>query len=315
MKRATFTTCRSLSLAFALVLLLFSGLDPAPARAGEPTNFASPEKAVAALIGAIKMKDRTTVLAILGEQTKDWISSGDAVQDREAQEEFIAAYKQKNEIEKVGDDKAVLAVGDDSFPFPFPMIKNAKGWAFDPVEGEEELLSRRIGRNELTTIQVIQAVGDAQREYASIDRDGDGRLEYATQLRSAEGKQDGLYWPTAAGGPLSPLGPLVAAAIKGGYAGKVADANSGTSNAFHGYHYKLLTRQGADAPGGAYDYIVNGKMIGGFAVLAYPARYDNSGIMSFMVGHDGQVFEADLGPETAKEVEAMDSFNPGEGWK
>ena len=315
MKRITYQVCWMLFLGIVLNLSGSLGLEPVFAQSAEPKAFASPKEAIAALIGAARKKDSAAMLAVLGSKTKQWITSGDPVQDRQGLEAFIAAFDQKNEIEKEGDTKAILAIGDDGFPFPFPVVKSAKGWAFDPEQGREELLNRRIGRNELTTIKVLQAVGDAQREYASIDRNGDSVLEYAAKLGSSEGKQDGLYWPTAEGQSLSPLGPLVAEAVQAGYELKKDYPKGATSRAFHGYHFKLLKHQGADAPGGAQDYIVGGKMIGGFAILAYPARYGNSGVMTFMVSHDGTAFEADLGPETAEEAQEIDTFNPGKGWE
>jgi len=312
MKRLTSQSIRILFLGTVLALSGPVGTSTVSAQSVEPKAFASPKAAITALIDAAKKKDRATMLTVLGSKTKQWITSGDPVQDRQGLEAFVAAFDQKNEIEKDGDSKAVLVIGNDGFPFPFPIIKSAKGWAFDPEQGREELLNRRIGRNELTTIKVLLAVGDAQREYASVDHNGDGVLESAAKLKSSSSKQDGLYWPTAEGEPLSPLGPLVAEAVKEGYGQKKTGAEK---PAFHGYHFKLLKRQGGDAPGGEQDYIVGGKMIGGFAVLAYPARYGNSGVMTFMINHDGTVYDADFGPETADEAQAIDSFNPGEGWK
>lgn len=311
MKRVTYQICWMLFLAIVLNLTGSLGL----AQASEPKAFPSPQAAITELIKAAKKKDSAAMVAVLGSKTKEWISSGDPVQDRQGLEAFIAAYDQKNEIEKEGDSKVILVVGDDGFPFPFPVIKSAKGWAFDPEQGKEELLNRRIGRNELTVIEVLKAVGDAQRDYASIDRNGDGVLEYAATLRSSEGKQDGLYWPTAEGEPVSPLGLLVAEAVEEGYSADKPDPKRRSPRAFHGYHFKLLKRQGPDAPGGAQEYIVGGKMIGGFAVLAYPARYGNSGVMSFMISHEGTVFDADLGPETTEEALAIDSFEPIKGWE
>lgn len=313
-QEATFTL-RSLAVGLGVIAAMLMHAPPASAQGRAPKAFASPQKAVAALMAAAKKKDHTGILAVLGSETKQWITSGDPVQDRLGLERFIAAYDEKNGIEKDGDAKAVLVVGTDTFPFPFPVIKTSKGWAFDPEQGREELLNRRIGRNELNTIQVLLAVVDAQLDYAGVDRDGDGVLEYAAKLKSTKGKQDGLYWPTAAGDPPSPLGPLVAEAVREGYGKKKPGAESAEKPAYHGYHFKLLTRQGADAPGGAQDYIAGGKMIGGFAVLAYPARYRNSGVMSFMVSHEGTVYDADLGPEFAEEAQAIDAFNPGRGWQ
>jgi hypothetical protein len=320
LRRATMTRLMTrviwmLLLGSVLVLSGPLGTTPVFAQGSKPKAFASPKAAITALIDAAKKKDSATMLAILGSETKQWITSGDPVQDRQGREAFIAAFDQKNEIEKEGDAKAILVIGDDGFPFPFPVVKSAKGWAFDPEQGREELLNRRIGRNELTTVKVLLAVGDAQREYASVDRNGDGVLEYAAKLRSSDGKQDGLYWPAAEGEPLSPLGPLVAEAVQEGYSAKKPDPNAEQPRAFHGYHFKLLTGQGEDAPGGEHDYIVGGKVIGGFAVLAYPARYGNSGVMTFMVSHDGTVYDADFGPDTAKDVQEIDLFNPGKGWE
>ena len=285
------------------------------------------------------------MLAILGSESEEWIVSGDPVRDKEDVTRFIAAYDQKNGIEKEEDGKAVLVVGDDEFPFPFPIVKTAKGWAFDPELGKEEMLNRRIGRNELTTIQVLLAVSDAQFDYASVDRNGDGTLEYAAYIISSEGERNGLYWPSAEGQPVSPLGPLVADAVRQGYGPDETDeeaeqetgeAEEGTAQAaesagetsvetaedaddapqpYHGYHFRLLTQQGPSAPGGAQDYIVGGKMIGGFAVLAYPATYGNSGVMTFMISHEGTIYDADLGPDTEDTVDTIDSFDPGEGWE
>ena len=315
MTRLTTQLCRLMLLGTVLALFAPLGTTPVFAQGSEPKAFASPKAAITALIDAAKKKDSATMLGVLGSKTKEWITSGDPVQDRRGLEAFIAAFDQKNEIEKEGDTKAILVIGDDGFPFPFPVVKSAKGWAFDPEQGREELLNRRIGRNELTTIKVLQAVVDAQHEYASVDHNGDGILEYAAKLKSSDGKQDGLYWPTAEGEPLSPLGPLVAEAVQEGYGQKKASADSTEKPAYHGYHFKLLKRQGGDAPGGEQDYIVGGKMIGGFAILAYPARYSNSGVMTFMVSHDGMVYDADFGSETAEEVQEIDTFNPGQGWK
>ena len=285
---------------------LQSGLQ-AYAAENAPRIFETPQKAVAALVTAAKKKDSEGLLRVLGSQTRQWISSGDAVQDRNGLERFVSAFDNKNRIELVGDNRAVLVIGNDEFPFPFPVIRKAKGWAFDPEQGKEELLNRRIGRNELNTIQVLLAVTDAQREYASVDQNGDGVLEYAMKLRSTPGKRDGLYWPTKEGAPLSPLGPLVADAVREGY-------GPGKGGAYHGYRFKLLTRQGSSAPGGDQDYVVGGRMIGGFAVLAYPARYGNSGVMSFVVNHEGVTYDADLGPDTEAEAQAIDTFDPGPGW-
>src|SRR5262244_137952 len=209
-----------------------------------------------------------------------------------------------------GDTKVVLQIGKDEWPFPIPLIKGSSGWHFDTQAGKEELLNRRIGRNELDVIQVCLAYVDAQREYYVRNPLNAALLQYAPKFISTKGKRDGLYWETAANEPPSPLGPLVAQARREGY-----KRTAGKSVPYHGYYYKMLTRQGPDAPGGAYDYVVRGKMIGGFALVAYPAQYGSSGIMTFIVNHDGVVYEKDLGPNTASTAQSMTKFNPDKTWK
>ncbi|MDA7949291.1 MAG: DUF2950 domain-containing protein [Hyphomicrobiaceae bacterium] len=306
-------TCRS-----ALILALLSlGIVSLPntAAADAPKSFSSPDKAVAALVDAVRNKNLDALLSVLGPSTREWLISGDKVQDQAARARFIAAYDAKHGIAREGDAKAVLVIGDDDYPFAIPLVKGEKGWAFDPEQGREEILDRRIGENELNTIQTLRAIADAQREYAGEDRNGNGLLEYAAKFRSAEGKRDGLYWPTDDGEPLSPLGPLVIEATAEGYAPRTSGTGDGGTNAFHGYRFKLLKKQGAEANGGAHDYVVDGKMIGGFAVLAYPAKYGASGIMTFVINHDGVVFETDLGPETELKAKEIDRFNPDKNWK
>jgi hypothetical protein len=203
----------------------------------------------------------------------------------------------------------VLVYGDDDFPFAIPIVKKGEQWHFDTDAGRSEILARRIGRNELATIQVCLAYVDAQREYGSTDRDGDGLFEYAQKFRSTPGKEDGLYWPSEPGQPESPLGELVADARSEGYAGKPQ------GSPYHGYLFKLLKAQGPHAEGGAYDYVVRGNMIGGFALVAYPAQYGVSGIMTFVVNHDGVVYSKDLGPNTTKLAAAMTRYDPDSSWK
>jgi hypothetical protein len=248
---------------------------------------------------------------VIGPNSKRWLSSGDKVADAAGWRRFLAAYEKKHEIVKQGDAKAVLNAGDDDWSFPAPLIRKAGKWAFDAQAGNEEVLNRRIGRNELDTMQTLLAMVDAQREYASSDADGNGYNDYAARFMSSPGKKDGLYWPTKAGSPASPLGPLAARAVREGYG---AQAKAGKPQPFHGYYYRMLTGQGKDAPGGAFDYLVKGRMFGGFAVVAYPASYGNSGVQTFIVNHDGVVYERDLGPGTVAEVAKMTRFNPGKGW-
>lgn len=313
MKQARFAV-RTGIITVALTAVLALGQARDLAAQDRPRAFDTPDKAVAALMDAAKKKDANALLTVLGPATKEWIISGDKVQDEQARSNFVAAYDEKHVLRIENDTKAILLVGDDEYPFPIPMAKGDKGWAFDPEQGREEILARRIGENELTTIQVLLAISDAQHEYASVDRDDNGLLEYAAKFRSSEGSHDGLYWPAAGDEPLSPLGPLVVAATAEGYAPGAASVGGGETRAFHGYRFKLLTKQGPDASGGAHDYMIDGNMIGGFAALAWPAKYGASGIMTFMVSHEGSVYETDLGPETEAGVAAIDAFNPDRDW-
>src|SRR5215467_6096161 len=245
-------------------------------------SFASPEEAVKALAAAAK--------------------------DR--RERFVKAYDEKNSLVQKGDDRIVV-IGKDDWPFPIPLVKKGTGWVFDTEKGRQEVLNRRIGENELFTIETLLAVVDAQRDYAMKDRNKNGLLDYAQKFFSDPGKKNGLYWETKAGEPQSPLGPIMAQAKSQGYQGKPA---SSTAVPYHGYYYRILTAQGRDASGGAYSYLVNGKMIGGFAVVAYPAEYDNSGVMTFIVNYEGKVFQKNLGKNTASIAKAMKEYNPDSTW-
>ena len=275
------------------------------------TAFSSPDDAVKALVEAAKTDNVDALVRIFGSASRDWLLSGDAVQDAQRRQSFVTAYEQKSALEMQGSDKVVLSVGDDGFPFPFPLVQKAGRWSFDAAAGKEELLNRWVGKDELATIETLRAIVDAQREYAMMVA-GPGHVpEYAQKLRSTSGKKDGLYWPTAAGEKESPLGPLLADAVKAGY--RAPDAESGPAP-YQGYYFRILTGQGEHAPDGAYDYVVKGKMIGGFAVIAYPAKYGVSGVKTFMVNQNGVVYEADLGPQSAKVAERMQKFDPGGGW-
>jgi hypothetical protein len=274
-------------------------------------SFASPEQGIAALVEAAKSNDREAWHAILGVHSGKLVDSGDAVADERRRAAFVKAYGEANRVVLEGDNKATLMIGKDEWPMPIPLVKAANGWRFDTVQGEQEILKRRIGKNELAAIQVCLAVVDAEREYVTQDRDSNSVLEYAPKFVSSPGKRDGLYWETKADEPPSPLGALIAGAARDGYAG----AASTPLAPYYGYYYRILTRQGKDAKGGEYDYVVRGKMIGGFAVIAYPARYRASGVMSFMVNQDGVVYEKDLGRDSAAIASKMITFNPGAGWK
>jgi hypothetical protein len=272
-------------------------------------TYKTPEAAVDALVATAKSGDQKEALVVLGRDGEDIISSGDKVSDDAARQRFVASYDAKHQIAMEGDNKAALVIGDNDYPFPIPLVRKNGQWSFDTEAGRREILYRRIGHNELDAIQTCLAYVDAQDEYAEKDRTSAGTGVYAERFVSQPGKKDGLYWPTAQGEEESPLGELFVAASRQGYR-----AGEGRSP-YHGYYYKILTRQGAAAVGGAVDYVVNGKMIGGFALVAYPAEYRNSGVMTFLVNHSGTVFQKDLGPKTAELAEAMTSFNPDPSWK
>ena len=231
------------------------------------------------------------------------------MQDANTRQEFLAAYDASHRVVTESGKPAVLVVGQSDWPFPIPIVEKDGEWQFDTVTGREEILARRIGRNELATIQTCLAYYDAQNEYAEVTKDKNGMPVYAQRIISSPGKKDGLYWPAAEGQPDSPLGEAVAAATRQGY------RIGGGRIPYHGYYYRILTRQGPTAPGGALDYVVRGSMIGGFGLVAYPAQYGNSGVMTFLVNHKGEVFEKDLGPGTAKIAAGMTSFNPDHTWK
>lgn len=278
----------------------------APALAQQ--KFASAEEAASALVGAVKTGDAKAILAVLGPDGEAIVSSGDPVADSNAREKFVAAYDAKHTLELEGNGTQTLILGDEGWPFPVPLANKAGEWQFDTKSGADEILRRRVGRNELSTIQVAEAYVQAQNEYAELNPAGLGRGVYARRFVSSPGKKDGLYWPTGEAESPSPLGDLIAKASAEGY--KVGQGPI----PYHGYFYRILKRQGASAPGGAYDYVVNGKLRGGFALLAYPAEYGNSGIMTFMVNHDGTVYQKDLGPKTAKLAAKIEAFAPDQTW-
>jgi Protein of unknown function (DUF2950) len=292
----------------AIALIACAMLVASQPHAAQPQKtFAAPEDAVAALLAGVRAADRKELLAVLGHDAANWITSGDAVADRATVARFLEHYREKNAIAKEG-DRATLTIGATAYPFAFPIVKTGERWRFDTAAGKEELLARRIGANELDAIETLRAIVDAQLEYASEDRNGNGTLEYAQHFASAPGKRDGLYWRTKAGEAPSPLGPFVASAADDGY------AKQSKPQPFHGYYFRPLKGQGPDALTGELDYVVRGRAIGGFAVVAWPAKYGNSGVMTFIVNHEGTVYEKDLGPGTQAAASRMKRFNPGEGW-
>jgi Protein of unknown function (DUF2950) len=295
----------------ALLLLAAVGSPSVCAAAVAQKRFASAEDGVQALIAALKAGDVKAMLDVLGRAARPLITSGDPVADRHGRERVVQKYEESHSLARSGETKAVLQVGKDDWPFPIPLVKGETGWRFDTQAGKEEILNRRIGRNELAAIEVCRAYVDAQREYYLRNPQGDALLQYAQQFASTEGERDGLYWPAAPGEEASPLGPLVANARGEGY----KKGEVGKSIPYHGYYYRILKAQGPDAPGGAYTYVVNGKMLGGFALVAYPASWGNSGVMTFSVNHDGVVYQKDLGPNTSAAARAMTQFNPDSTWE
>lgn len=277
-----------------------------------PKTFASPQEAVAGLIAAVKDDNDAELLAIFGSKGEDLITSGDPVADQNGRARFLKAYEDKHRIEQESDSRAILLVGDKDYSLPIPIVRQGDVWRFDTETGMEEVLNRRIGRNELHTIEVLHAYTDAQREYSSMKR-GDGTgTEFAQKLTSSEDKQDGLYWEAKEGEPESPFGPLIAKATEEGYAGGLDEE---APEAYHGYYFKILKAQGEHADGGAFDYVVDGKMILGFGLVAYPAKYGASGIMTFIVNQEGVIYEKDLGEEGTPKAAEMTTFDPDDTWK
>jgi hypothetical protein len=294
--KAAVTVIRMAGIAGALALAFAW----TPAALAQKT-FATPEAAMDAFGDAVARSDGEAMHALLGADYHRFIPpAGDELRLR-----FLAAWAKSHAVKREGDARATIAVGGDGWTLPIPIVASAQGWKFDVRAGADEIRIRRIGRNELAVMQVMLAIYDAQMEYAQADRDGDGVREYAAQFTSTPGKHDGLYWPTKGGEPPSPLGPTFAAAKA---AGGSADAG------YYGYRYRLLGAQGASAPGGAYDYNVRGRKVGGFAVVAWPVSYGDTGVMTFMVSHDGVVYQKDLGPGTAARAAAIARFDPDSSW-
>jgi hypothetical protein len=246
---------------------------------------------------------------VLGPELEE-IRSGDPVADEVARRRFVAAAEQGVQVELVGDGRAELLLGPDAWPFPIPMVQEERGWRFDIPAGKQELLNRRIGSNELHTIATLSAIIDAQYEYAAADPMGEGIRQYAQHIGSSDDRRDGLYWPVEAGEAESPLGPLVAEAVAEGY----GEGEQDTPAPYHGYFYRLLTAQGPQAPGGAKSYLKDGRLTGGFALLAYPAVYGNSGVMTFLTNHRGLIFQKDLGPETGEVAAEIEVYDPDLSW-
>jgi Protein of unknown function (DUF2950) len=289
-----------------VVIFLSGTYAPLLATSIKQKSFVSPEEAVNALVAAVKANDKQELLAILGSGGMELISSGDEVADKAGREKFLKAYNEMNKLEKASANKIILHLGKDDWSLPIPVVEKSKKWLFDTKAAKEEILNRRIGRNELNVIEVLHAYVDAQCEYASKDRNGDGVVQFAPRIISTEGKHDGLYWDAQEGEEMSPLGPFFAQASNEGYT---------NLSPFHGYYYRILRGQGKYATGGAYDYVVKGKMILGYALVAYPAQYGNSGIMTFIVNQEGIIYEKNLGKNTVNIAKAMKKFNPDKTWR
>jgi len=282
----------------------------AQTRGAAPKTFASPEDAGTALFNAARSDDQSALQSIFGPEGKDVLSTGDPVKDKENLRTFTAAY---GEMHRWGALKAggqVLYIGANNYVFPVPLDQNAEGkWSFDTAAGKDEILAREIGRNELAAIAAAEAIVNAQQQYISQTHDGEKGRQYAQRLVSDPGSENGLYWPPAAGRPESPLGHL------GEFAKSVGYVNAGESpRPFNGYTFTILTKQGNTARGGARDYVVKGLLTGGFGVIAYPAEYRNSGLMTFMVGSDGIVYQKDLGEGTSARAPNITTYDPGDGW-
>jgi hypothetical protein len=301
---------RPLATAAALALAAAGALGADAPAAQAQRRFDSPEDAVKALAAATKSGDRAAVDAIFGPDVKDLLS-GDAKQDAIEFASFAKSIGQYSQLVRKADDRYVLDIGDQNWPLPIPLVKRDGKWLFDTEAGKVEILDRRVGEDELNAIGVCRAYVLAQREYAAEDRDGSGVLKYALKLKSARGKKDGLYWNASDDEDPSPLGPLVAEARAEGYGGKTAE---GEPQPFKGYLFRILTSQGPAAAGGAYDYVINGNLIAGFGLVAYPAHWGESGYMTFIVNQWGKVYECNLGKDSAAIAMEMTQFNPDGAW-
>ncbi|SNT31504.1 DUF2950 domain-containing protein [Tropicimonas sediminicola] len=298
---------KTLLLTGALAVLLGTAA-MAPA---DPARFASPEEAVAALIAALEAGSETAVLDVFGPENADIVSTGNAEEDRQIWGDFLRDAHRVNRIERDGEDRAILHAGRDFWPFPAPLVRTDGTWSFDAEAAREEVLMRRIGRNELAVIEILRRAPEIQRTYRETDHDGDGVMEFAAAILSSPGARDGLYWPETPGAAPSPFDDVIARASFDGYSENGEDRDP---EPFEGYYFRILQAQGDVAPGGAYSYMVAGNMVAGHALVAYPAAYGDTGVMSFLVAEAGIVYEADLGEETLARAQEIDAFDPTEEW-
>ncbi|WP_181164628.1 DUF2950 domain-containing protein [Amaricoccus solimangrovi] len=290
----------------ALALCLLAGPG-----AADPAVFGAPEAAVESVIAALEARDEAALIAVFGPENGDVVLTGDAVEDHQTWSEFLRQYRALRRIDREG-ETATLVIGRDLWPVPIPLRHTAAGWSFDAGAAREETRLRRIGRNELDVIDLMRGYDAAQAAYRAMDPDGDGLPGFAPRLISSAGARDGLYWPDAPGAPESPIGDFMARAASDGYS--IDGGADAEPDPYLGYYFHVLTRQGPHAPGGAMDYMVGGHMVAGHALIAFPADYGESGVMSFMVGERGVVYEADLGPDTLAVASGIDAFDPGPGW-
>jgi len=307
------TLCRYwLAGVITVIIVVAASSSVVHAQDARQEKFKSPEDAFSALIEATKGNDIVKLMAIFGPQGKYIISSGDAVEDSNARKRFVKAAEEAVKFTKLDDNTVLAVIGKDACSFPIPIVRSDQEWAFSTDDGRQEIITRRIGKNELSVIQVAKAHVAAQLEYYRKDRDGSGVLQYAQRFISHEGKKDGLYWKAGAGEEGSPLGPLFVRATEEGYTVKKPGEKH---KPYHGYYFKILRSQGSKAPGGELDYVINGRMTAGFGFLAYPAQYGVSGIMTFMVNQKGIIYQKDLGPKTEEIARAVTKYDPDETWK
>jgi hypothetical protein len=307
----THGSLRRASLVACVVGLALAPLHSLAAEAPAQKHFKEPAEAVRALVAAARTDDKAALIAILGPDAEEIVSSGDPVEDAAARKRVVAAAAARTRFEALDDTRTIVHLGKDDWPLPIPLVKDADGWRFDTAAGKEEILNRRIGKNELAVIEGARAYVEAQREYAKQPRDGSNVRAFAQKIRSDPGKHDGLYWEASSPKDESPLGPLFAEATGEGYAVKDAPA---TPQPYHGYFYRILTAQGPSAPGGAKRWVKDGSMIGGFGLIAWPADHGSSGVMTFIVGPTGIVYQKDLGGQTAELAKAITTYDPDDSW-
>jgi len=303
---------QSAAIAACIVAVVVAVSVPVLGQPSLQSTFNSANEAVEALVAAVKADGTSELLAVLGPEAAEIVDSGDPVADKAIRERFLTAYQQSHELVPDGEGKSTLVIGEEKYPFPIPVVTDKGAWRFDTEAGADEILTRRIGENENNTMLAMLAFAVAQEDYAAADRDGKGP-QYARRLMSSPGKKDGLYWPASTDEQESPLGPLIAEAQAAGY--KAGRGGAETSQPFNGYVFKMLYGQSDVASDGARDYIINDRMIGGYALVAAPATYGNSGVMTFMISHDGVLYQKDLGPDSRRIAAGMKIFDPDESWE